>query len=149
MTIVAQPADTQPGLTLMDRILSSPIKNRVEFGFFKKKPEVGLSRVWTFTKIWPKLGPTRLYICIITKISSFIYIYIYIYCYNPKIPNLTQNLFKVFSCLSMLSSLSPLTHSPLLLSLTLLPCLTAHAVSRLSLMLSSFRSNSLCRRRRR
>ena len=76
MTIVARPADTQPGLTLMDWILSNPIKNRVEFGFFKKKPEVGLSRVWTFTKIWPELGPTRLYICIITKISSYIYIYI-------------------------------------------------------------------------
>ena len=87
-----------------------------------------------------------IYICIITKISSYIYIYILLY---PKIPNLTQNLFKVFSCLSMLSSLSPLTHSPLLLSLILLPCLTTHAVSHPFLMLSSFRSNSLCRRRRR
>ena len=49
----------------------------------------------------------------------------------------------------MLSFLSPLTHFPLPLSLTLLSCLTAHAISRPFLMLSASRSHSLCRRKRR
>ena len=137
MTIFARPTDTRPGPTLMGQILPDPIKNRIEFGFLKKKKtQSGSKSGLDFYKNLARTRPNPV-------------IYIYIYCYDPKIPNLTQNLFKVFSCLSMLSSLSPLTHSPLLPSLILLPCLTTHAVSRPFLMLSSFRSNSLCRRRRR
>ena len=46
MTIFARPTDTQPGPTLMGQILPGPIKNRIEFGFLKKKKlEAGLSRV--------------------------------------------------------------------------------------------------------
>ena len=46
MTIFARPTDTQPGPTLMGQILPGPIKNRIEFGFKKKKKlKAGLSRV--------------------------------------------------------------------------------------------------------
>ena len=48
MAIVAQPTDTRPGPTLMDRVLPGLIKNRVGFGFLKKKPEVGPGQVWVF-----------------------------------------------------------------------------------------------------
>ena len=41
MTIFARPADTRPGPTLMGRVLPGPIKNRVGYGFKKKKPETG------------------------------------------------------------------------------------------------------------
>ena len=36
MAISAQPADTQPSPTLMDRVLPCPIKNRVGFGLKRK-----------------------------------------------------------------------------------------------------------------
>ena len=72
MAIFAQPADTRPGLTLMGRILPSPIKNRVGFGSgrdFYKNP--------ARTRIRPNLVIyIYIYICIITKISLYIYIYI-------------------------------------------------------------------------
>ena len=42
MAIFAQPADIRPSPTLMGRVLPGPIKNRVGFGFLKKKPEAGL-----------------------------------------------------------------------------------------------------------
>ena len=45
MTIYIRPADTRFGPTLMGRILPGPIKNRVGYGFKKKKPEVGPGRV--------------------------------------------------------------------------------------------------------
>ena len=49
MAIVAQPTDTRLGPTLMDRVLLGLIKNRVGFGFLKKKkPEVGSGQVWVF-----------------------------------------------------------------------------------------------------
>ena len=41
MAIFALPADTRPGPTLMGRVLPGPIKNRVGYGFKKKKPETG------------------------------------------------------------------------------------------------------------
>ena len=34
MTIFARSAGTQPGLTLMGRVLPGPIRNRVRYGFF-------------------------------------------------------------------------------------------------------------------
>ena len=37
MAIFAQPADTRPSPTLMGRILPDPIRNRVRYGFLKKK----------------------------------------------------------------------------------------------------------------
>ena len=59
MAIFTGPADTQPDPTLMGRVLPSPIKNRVGFGFFKKNPK----RVQVLVKTWPNPGPdpTRLY----------------------------------------------------------------------------------------
>ena len=67
-----------------------------------------------------------------------------------KMPHLTHNLFRLQSRLSFLSS----THSPLLLLLTLLSCLSSSASLMLScltpsasLMLLASRSHSICRRR--
>ena len=37
MAIFARPTGTRPGPTLMDRVLPNPIRNRVRYGFFKKK----------------------------------------------------------------------------------------------------------------
>ena len=45
IAIFAWPAGIRPGSTLMGRILPGPIRNRVEYGFFKKKPEAGPGRV--------------------------------------------------------------------------------------------------------
>ena len=80
----------------------------------------------------------------------YIYIYIYIVITLTKMPHLTHNLFRLQSRLSFLSS----THSPLLLLLTLLSCLSSSASLMLScltpsasLMLSASRSHYLCRRR--
>ena len=53
MAIFAQPAGTQPGSTLMGRILPDPIKNRVGFGFKKKNPKW----VWVGFRFFPKPGP--------------------------------------------------------------------------------------------
>ena len=66
MAIFARLADTQPNSTLMGRILPGPIKNRVGFGFFKKKPRSGFGSGRDFYKTWPEpgSGPTRLYIYI-------------------------------------------------------------------------------------
>ena len=41
MAIFARPADTQSGPTLMGRVLLSPIRNRVGYGFLKKKTRNG------------------------------------------------------------------------------------------------------------
>ena len=41
MAIFAQLAGTQPGPTLIGRVLLGPIGNRVGYGFFLKKPEEG------------------------------------------------------------------------------------------------------------
>ena len=58
MAIIAQPVDTRSGPTLMGRILPSPIKNRVEFGFKKKKkPEAGSGQVQVFGKTQPRPDP--------------------------------------------------------------------------------------------
>ena len=50
--------DTRSGPTLMGRILPNPIKNKVGYGFFKKKkkPEADPGRVRILSKN-PKLGP--------------------------------------------------------------------------------------------
>ena len=58
MAIFAQPTDTRPGLTLMDRVKPDPIKNRVRFGFFFFKKN--LKGVWVFTKTRP--GPINIYV---------------------------------------------------------------------------------------
>ena len=39
MAIFARPVGTRPGPTLMDRVLPSPIRNRVGYGFKKKNPK--------------------------------------------------------------------------------------------------------------
>ena len=46
MAIFARPAGTRSGSTLMDWVLTSPIRNRVRYGFLKKKPEAGPGWVW-------------------------------------------------------------------------------------------------------
>ena len=107
----------RPGLALMGWILPSPIKNRVGFGFLKKKTRSRFGLGPGFYKN-PADSPTRLNI----------YIYIYIVITLTKIPHLTHNLFRLQSHLSSLSlQLTTLTHSPLPLSLTLLSCLTLSA----------------------
>ena len=54
-----------PGPALTDRILPGPIKNRVGFGFLKKKPEAGPG-------FYKNLAQTR------TRPDLVIYIYIYV-----------------------------------------------------------------------
>ena len=50
MAIFARPVDTRPGPTLMGRILPDPFRNRVGYGFKKKKPETGTGRVRVLLK---------------------------------------------------------------------------------------------------
>ena len=57
MAIFTRSAGTRSGPILMGRILPDPIRNRVGFGFLKKKPEPGPGRVRVF--INPRPGPTR------------------------------------------------------------------------------------------
>ena len=76
MAIIARPVDTRSGPTLMGRILPGPIKNRVEFGFKKKKPEAGSGQVQVFGKTQPRPDPTRLQDKTITK-KTLLYIYAY------------------------------------------------------------------------
>ena len=84
MAIFARPVGTQPGTTLMGRILPDPIKNRVGFGFKKKKPKVGLSWVQVFSKTRSGLGPD----------PTWLYIYIYIYIYEWKHKRAPQRQFQ-------------------------------------------------------
>ena len=75
MAIFARLADTQPNSTLMGRILPGSIKNRVGFGFLKKKTpkrvrvRSGFLQNLARTRIRPNLV-IYIYIYIITKISS-------------------------------------------------------------------------------
>ena len=60
MAIVAQPTDTRLGPTLMDRVLLGLIKNRVGFGFLKKKTRSGFGLGLSFwLKPNPNLDPTQ------------------------------------------------------------------------------------------
>ena len=72
MAIFARLADTQPNSTLMGRILPGPIKNRVGFGFLKKKTP---KRVLVRSGFLQNLARTRI------RPNLVIYIYIYIYNY--------------------------------------------------------------------
>ena len=74
MAIVARPAGTQSGPTLMGRVLPDPIKNKVGFGFFKKKPSKRV-RVSCKTRPEPGPDPTRLQVNKITKKPFYIYTY--------------------------------------------------------------------------
>ena len=56
MAIFARPAGTRSGPTLIGRILPGPIRNRVGYGFLKKKPEAGPVRV----RVLSKKSETRL-----------------------------------------------------------------------------------------
>ena len=40
MKIFAQPTRTQPGSTLIGRVLPGPIRNRIEYGFLKNNPKL-------------------------------------------------------------------------------------------------------------
>ena len=68
----------------MGWVLLGLIKNRVGFGFKKKKPEAGPGRVRVFVKTWLELGPEPTWLQVNTK-KTLLYIYIYIYTLiNPK-----------------------------------------------------------------
>ena len=69
MAIFARPADTRPDLTLMGQVLLDPIKNRVEYGFFLKKPEAGLGFGKNLVRTRTR---TRLGYILITKTPSYI-----------------------------------------------------------------------------
>ena len=77
MAILAQPVDTRSDPTLMGWILPGPIRNRVEYGFKKKKtPETGPGRVWVLLKKpRPNLykNPFKNPLPKITKIPYYIY----------------------------------------------------------------------------
>ena len=75
MAIFARPVGTQPGTTLMGRILPDPIKNRVGFGFKKKKTQSGFELGLGFFQ-----NPVRTR----TRPNLVIYIYIYIYEWKHK-----------------------------------------------------------------
>ena len=82
MAIYIQPTDTQPGLTLMGRILSGPINYRVGYGFKKRNPQTGPGRVRVFakTRSEPELEPNPtclyIYVCVL-KVLKYPHIYIY------------------------------------------------------------------------
>ena len=99
--------------TLMGRVLPSPIKNRVGFGFLKKTRngfESGLGFYKNPARTRTRPDPVK-YICIVTKIPSYIYIYIYI---DKTLKYLTLTISSDFSRFSFLSlQLTTLTHSPL------------------------------------
>ena len=125
MAIFARPVGTRPGPTLMDRVLPSPIRNRVGYGFKKKKPEVGsgfIKKTRDPTRNparlktrYPKLQKYPLSLSLSLSLSLYIYIYIYIY-------NLTL--------IPYFFSLPPLVwHSPCLshFSASFLPIISDHS----------------------
>ena len=71
MAISAWSMGTRPGLTLMDRVLPSQIKNRVRLGILKKITK----RVWILDPTPPVYDKSKT-----TKIPTYIYIYIYHLC---------------------------------------------------------------------
>ena len=77
MAISTRSMGTRLGPTIMGWILPGPIKNRVGFGFFKKKPKADLGWVRVLVKLGPNPDPTRpVYnLSKITKIPIYIYIY--------------------------------------------------------------------------
>ena len=85
MAIFARPADTRPGPTLMGRILPGPFRNRVGYGFKKKKPETGPGRVRVLLKK-PRPDPYKNpYKTRYPKLQK--YPTIYIYSYNLTLTN--------------------------------------------------------------
>ena len=64
MAIFARPASTRPGPTLMDRVLPSPIRNMVRYGFFKKKKTKAgpgfIKKSETQPKTWPEYNSVTL-----------------------------------------------------------------------------------------
>ena len=86
MAIFTRSADTRPGPTLMGRILPGPFRNRVGYGFKKKKnPETGLGRVRILLKK-PRPDPYKNpYKTRYPKLQK--YPTIYIYSYNLTLTN--------------------------------------------------------------
>ena len=75
------PMGTRLGPTLMGRVLPDPIRNRVGYGFFKKKkPEVGPGFIKKTRDPTRNLARIKTRYPKITKIPS-----IYIYIYTPII----------------------------------------------------------------
>ena len=56
MAIYIWPADTRPGPTLMGRILPGPLRNRVGYGFIKKKKNPIRVQVLSKTRLEPEPG---------------------------------------------------------------------------------------------
>ena len=75
MAIFARPVDTWPSPTLMGRVLPGPIKNRIEFGFLKKKNPKrsgsGSGFYKNLTRTWTQPDPLKTEI---TKKNPNIYI---------------------------------------------------------------------------
>ena len=77
MAIFTRSADTRSGPTLMGRVLPDPIKNRVGYGFKKKKPETGPGRVRVLLKNPdPTRDPTRIKPGTQNYQNALIYIYL-------------------------------------------------------------------------
>ena len=60
MAIQARPAGTRPNPTLMGRVLSGPIKDRVGYGFKTKKIRSGFGSGLGFDETRPKPDPVHL-----------------------------------------------------------------------------------------
>ena len=116
MAIFARPASTRPGSTLMGRGLPSLIRNRVGYGFLKKKTRSGSRSGLSFIKkIWDLTwNPARIKTRYpeITKIP-FIYIYTYNLSLIPHFFSSNSELMLPHTH-NLFSSVSPLslTHSP-------------------------------------
>ena len=88
MAIFAWPTGIRPGPTLMGRILPGPIRNRVGYGFLKKKPEAGpgfIKKIWDPTQNLARLKTRHL------KLQKYpVYIYSYILILIPHFFTLQQ-----------------------------------------------------------
>ena len=117
MSISARPVDTRLGSTLMGQVLPSLIKNRVGFGFKKKKNP---KWVWVGFRFLQKPSPNQdlsrpsyIYIQLLKYPHIYINIHIHTYSYNPKI--FYSHLHLILTISSAASHLflfsSPLSHT--------------------------------------
>ena len=118
MAIFTRSAGTRSGPTLMGRVLPGPIRNRVGYGFFKKKPEAGpgfIKKIWDPTQNLARLKTRHL------KLQKY---HVYIFLYSNPNP-------------SFLHSSAANTHTPSPSFLNLSPAIPHFSSVRHSLSLSS------------